>query len=1055
MPGKRIKLIRVFQQITIAAVIFLAMIIMFLHVSTRSGEFDQRVAVMRTDYVAQQKALIKREVERVVEVINEQRSRSEQETQITVKQRVYEASAIARNIYQQNKATKSDNEIQQLIVDALRAINFARGSGYYFIVGHDGVSHLHADHPDFEGTNVLDLQDTQGQFIIRDMVDISRHTGEGFYAYDWTKPGVSGKSHKKISYIKLFEPLGWFIGTGLYVEDMEAQIEADLLATISKIRFGKDGYIFINRLNGNALVANGKLISGNQKLWEVFAKNPDKTKSLFAQEYDAALKPDGDYIYYSLSKLTEPDKEFPKTSFIYGIPELQWLVGAGVYLDNVEVNIAALQIELKQQQRSEIQRTILVTGVVIVFVLLLFHLVSGRFKKDLASFVHFFDRVADNNEEINPDQVRFEEFYRMAGNANSMLRDKNATQEKLRLSEEKYRIFFENSANAMLMIRSGKFVDCNLAALNLLDYENKESFLNLSPENLSPELQSDGQKSSIKANEMMQIAMTKGAHHFEWNHKRKNGENIPLEISLTAVPVDGEILLHVVWWDISKRKQAAAALVESKNRFRDMTDMLPEAIFETNIEMKITYANRRAYDLFNFTNKDFMLGVYIHDMVVPEERKKARDNIARRIQGGELGLVEYCGLKKDGSTFPMLVHMAPIKNEEETVGFRGVLVDITEQKQAEEEILNLRKLESVGVLAGGIAHDFNNLLAGLFGNVEMAKRFLSAEDKAYKYLESAGMSMERATSLTQQLLTFAKGGDPIKETLSLESVIIETATFSLRGSNVKLQFGIDPDLRLVAADKGQLSQVISNLVINAKQAMPEGGIITIDAENVEGPKGKKVQIAVRDQGIGIAPQHLDKIFDPYFSTKQQGSGLGLASCYSIINKHNGTIVVESELNRGTTFIITLPAAQEQKKLPDAVLEGESIVVSTETVARILVLDDEELVRQMSGAMLEEMGHQVDYAAHGDEAVEKYRSAQEKDQGYGVVICDLTIPGGMGGQEAARNILMLNPQAKIIVSSGYATDPVMANYAEYGFAGRVAKPYLFVELQKVIQQMLDV
>lgn len=1055
MQKKRIKLIRMFQLITITALVSLALIIMFLHVSTRSREFDQRVVTMRSDYVAQQKTLIKREVERVVQIINEQRSRGEQETQTMVKQRVFEASAIAKNIYQQNKSTKSKNEIQRLIVDALRAIHFVQGSGYYFIVGLNGVSYLHADHPDFEGTSVLDLQDTQGQFIIRDMINIAMQTREGFYEYHWTKPAVTGKDHKKVSYIKLFEPLGWFIGTGLYVEDMEAQIEADSLATISKIRFGKDGYIFINRLNGDALVANGKLISGNQKLWEVFAKNPDKTKALFAQEYDAALKPAGDYIYYSMSKLTEPDKEFPKASFIYGIPELQWLVGAGVYLDNVEVNIAALQIELEREQRSEIQRTILATGVIILFILILFHLLSGRLKKDLALFVSFFDRVAHEDKEIDSDQIYFDGLSQIADSANTMLHAKRVTQEKLRLSEEKYRIFFENSANAMLMIYAGKFVDCNLAALNLLNYKNKESFLNLSPENLSPELQPDGRKSSIKADEMMQIAMKNGFHRFEWNHKRKNGEVIPVEVSLTAVPVDGEILLHVVWWDISKRKQAEALLKESEERFRDLADMLPEAVFEADLELKITYANQKAYSLFGFSKNDLTRGVYIDTMIVPEEKQKAQDNISRRMRGEDLGLVEYRGLKKDGSTFSILIHIDSVRNNQVIVGFRGILIDITAQKRAEEEILKLRKLESIGVLAGGIAHDFNNLLAGLFGNIEMAKRSLSDGDKAYKYLDSAGMSMERATSLTRQLLTFAKGGDPVKETLSLESVITETATFTLRGSNVKPQFDIYPDLWLVAADKGQLSQVISNLTINAKQAMPDGGIVTITAENIKGPEDKRVQITVRDQGIGIAPQHLDKIFDPYFSTKQQGSGLGLASCYSIINKHNGTIVAASELNQGTTFTITLPVVAEQKETSAAVAEGVSMTDSAPVSARILLLDDEELVQQISGAMLEEMGHQVDYALRGEEAVERFWSAQEKNQGYDVVICDLTIPGGMGGQEAAREILKLNPQAKIIVSSGYATDPVMANYAEYGFAGRIAKPYLFVELQKVVQQTLAV
>jgi CheY-like chemotaxis protein len=409
-------------------------------------------------------------------------------------------------------------------------------------------------------------------------------------------------------------------------------------------------------------------------------------------------------------------------------------------------------------------------------------------------------------------------------------------------------------------------------------------------------------------------------------------------------------------------------------------------------------------------------------------------------------------MKKDGTVFQALFHVSPIIKDGKPAGLRGVAIDLTELRQAEEEILKLRKLESVGILAGGIAHDFNNLLAGLFGNIEMAKRFLAEEDKAYKYLQSAGMSMERATSLTQQLLTFAKGGDPIKDVLFLPGMIEEIARFSLRGSNVKLQLDIPENLWAVDADKGQLSQVISNLVINAKQAMPKGGVVTISAENLETAAGKSVKILLRDQGIGIASQDLDKIFDPYFSTKQRGSGLGLASCYSIITKHNGKIEVSSELNRGTTFTILLPATTEDKKPrvddPETEPVGENSIV-----ARILVLDDEEMLQQMSGTMLEEMGHRVGYASHGEEAVDKYRAAQEEGAGYDVVICDLTIPGGMGGQAAAQEILRSDPQAKLIVSSGYATDSVMANYAEYGFCGRVAKPYLFEELQKVIQQVL--
>ncbi len=1047
MRQKRIKLIRMFQLITITALVSLAVIIMLVHISTRSKEFDQRVETMRSYYVAQQKALIKREVKRVIELISEQRSRSEQIIKTKVRQRVYEASAIANNIYQQNKTTRSKSEIQQLILDALRAIRFARGTGYYFIVGLDGVSYLDADHPDFEGTSVLDIQDTQRQFIFRDMIDIATQSGEGFYKYCWTEPGLSGKNHKKVSYIKRIEPFDWFIGTGLYVEDIEAQIKADLLVTISKIRFGTDGYLFVNRLNGDALVANGNLISGSQKLWNVFAKNPDKTKALFSQESAAALKPEGDYIYYSLSKLTDPDKESPKISFIYGIPDFQWLVGAGVYLDNVENDIALLRTESEQQQSSEIQRTVLATGIVIALIILLFYLVSTRLKKDLALFVLFFDQAAHEDKEIDSDQIYFEDLSRIADSANTMLHDKKKAQEEIRRSEEKYQNFFDNSMVGFFRSRlsDGLFLDVNAKVAEQLGYKAEEIVGKMKTTDLFQDI---SQRQKLLA----ELGREGEVNDFEVHFMLPGGREADYSLSVRAYP--DKDYMEGIAIDITARKRAQALLEESEERFRNMAELLPEPIFESDTEMVVTYANLQASELFGFAVEDFGKGLSAADMFAPEELQKVAENTAAQFRGDKITHTEYRCLRKDGSYFQALFHVSPIVKNGKPCGLRGVVVDLTEQKRAEEEILKLRKLESVGVLAGGIAHDFNNLLAGLFGNIEMAKRFLPDDHKSYKYLNSAGLSMERATGLTQQLLTFAKGGDPIKETLSLEGVISETAKFSLRGSNVKLQLDIDPKLWLVDADKGQLSQVISNLVINAKQAMPEGGRVMVSAGNIKTAAGQQVKITVQDQGAGVAPQHLDKIFDPYFSTKQQGSGLGLASCYSIIKKHNGTIVAESELNRGAIFTIILPAVEEQKEQSVAAAEALSTTDRVMVPARLLVLDDEELVQQMIGSMLEEMGHQVDYAAHGEETVEKYRVAHEEQQRYDMVICDLTIPGGMGGQEAAQKILEIDPQAKLIVSSGYATDPVMANYSKYGFQGRVAKPYRFVELQTVVRQVLE-
>jgi len=1046
MKQKRIKLIRMFQLIAITALILLAIVSMFLHISSHSKEFKQRTKAMRADYVAQQKELIKREVERVVALIAEKQSHRGRETRARVKQRVYEASAIAENIYQRNKGKKTNSEIQQMIIETLRVIRFENGSGYYFITTLAGKQILFADKPELEGKSLLNGQDVGSRFVVQDMVEIARQSEEGFYEYYWSKPGTTGRNHKKISYIKLVKPFDWFVGAGLYVEDEDFQVKEELLATISKIRFGANGYIFINRLNGDALLANGKLLSGRQKLWEVFADNPDKTKALFAQEYDAALISKGAYIHYSMNKLTASKKQFPKTSFIYGIQELQWLVGAGVYLDSVEISIAKLQAGLERQNREEIKGTILATGGIVLFILVLFQWVSTRLKKDLTLFVSMVDQAAHEDKEIECKKIYFDELFQIAGNVNTLLRDKNDVLEEMRLSEEKYQKFFDNAMVGFFRSRlsDGLLLDVNENVANVLGFKVNEIVGQLKASDLFVDL---------SQRQLLLEKLKKEGHvtNFEEELLLPNGQRLFCSLSVQAYPEKN--YMEGILIDISEHKKAESLLKESEERFRDMAELLPEPIFESNLEMVLTYANVRATELFGFTEKDFVKGVKASDIFAPEELQKVMENTAAQFTGVKKERTEYRCFRKDGTSFQALFHVNAIVKDGKPCGLRGVVIDLTERQKAEEEILKLRKLESVGVLAGGIAHDFNNLLAGLFGNIEMAKRFLPVNHKSYKYLNSAGMSMERATGLTQQLLTFAKGGDPIKETLYLEEVITETAKFSLRGSNVKLHLNIDPELWLVIADKGQLSQVISNLVINAKQAMPNGGSVTIDAKNIATAAVKQIRLRVQDQGVGISPEHLGKIFDPYFSTKPHGSGLGLASCHSIITKHNGTIVAQSKLNQGTTFTITLPAAEIQEETlifpPDITINVGHIT------ARILLLDDEDLVRKMSGAMLEEMGHQIDYAVDGEEAIKKFQIAYETGQEYDIVICDLTIPGGIGGQEAAREILKCNPRANLIVSSGYATDLVMANYAEYGFKGRVAKPYLFEELQQEIQKVLNV
>jgi len=385
--------------------------------------------------------------------------------------------------------------------------------------------------------------------------------------------------------------------------------------------------------------------------------------------------------------------------------------------------------------------------------------------------------------------------------------------------------------------------------------------------------------------------------------------------------------------------------------------------------------------------------------------------------------------------------------------------DITERKRTEEELLKARKLESIGLLAGGIAHDFNNILTAILMNISLAKRYAHPGDKLFKSLAEAEKASLRARDLTQQLLTFSKGGAPIRRTASITELIKDSTEFALRGSNIRCEFSIPEELWPVEIDEGQMSRVMNNLIINAQQAMPDGGILKVRGENVtiaieetrQGlplPEGRYVKISLEDQGTGIPPEHLPRIFDPYFTTKQGGSGLGLATTYSIIKKHEGYITVKSELGIGTTFSIYLPASQKQT-LPQKSTE-ERLPLGQ---GRVLVMDDEEVIREAVSQMLREMKYEVKVAKDGTETIKLYREAQEAGQPFDAVIMDLTIPGGMGGKETVTKLIEIDPHVKVIVSSGYSNDPIMANYKQHGFSGFIAKPYKFEELSKTLRDVL--
>ncbi len=513
--------------------------------------------------------------------------------------------------------------------------------------------------------------------------------------------------------------------------------------------------------------------------------------------------------------------------------------------------------------------------------------------------------------------------------------------------------------------------------------------------------------------------------------------------------------------DLTDRKQAEEALAAEKERLAVTLRSIGDGVITTDIKGRVLLINKEAEKLTGWTQEDAIgrLLLEVFNIINEKTRDSCENPVDKVIKTEEsAGLaIQTVLIAKDGTERIIADSAAPIFDKKsKIIGVVLVFRDVSEKRKMVEERLKIQKLESIGLLAGGIAHDFNNILTAFMGNISLSKLYVTPEDKIFERLEDMEKATFRAMDLTGQLLTFSKGGAPVKKTLSIPELIKDCAIFALRGSNVQCEFSFSDDLWPSEIDEGQISQVINNMIINADQAMSEGGKIQVCAENmVVDAKhslplqpGRYIRISIQDQGNGITKERLSRIFDPYFTTKQKGSGLGLATAYSIIDKHDGYIVADSELGVGSTFYIYLPASEKKVQK----------VKETRTKAfagkgRILVVDDEALIRDIAGKLLSHMGYDVTFAKGGAEAVKRYQKAMESGKTFDAVIMDLTIPGGMGGKEAVQHLLKIDPEVNAIVSSGYSNDPVMSDFRKYGFKGVVIKPYKLDELGKALQKIL--
>lgn len=652
--------------------------------------------------------------------------------------------------------------------------------------------------------------------------------------------------------------------------------------------------------------------------------------------------------------------------------------------------------------------------------------------------------------------------------------DQKKAEKKQMEDEEKYRALFENSRDAIMMLEPPDwlFTAGNPATIRMFGCRSEADFTSHQPWELSPEYQPDGQISAIKAKDMIDRAMENGSNFFEWTHRRVDGEEFPATVLLSRIEIKGKMLLQATVRDITGRKQVeeelanhrfrleelvkerTAELEESEKKYRTLVEQSHDGIYIYSRE-RFLFVNDMVCNMTLYT-RDELLDMDFIELVHPDDRDMITAD--GRIKEGHSeipNVFQLRILRKDGEVRHIEFSVRDISYGGDAA-LLGVGRDITDLKKLEEEQKRIEKLESLGLLAGGIAHDFNNFLTAIMGNISLARTMVEPGSDLYEILTSSEHATSKASNLTRQLLTFSRGGNPIKKSMSLVRLLKESCSFALSGSNVTAEFDLPEGLQPVTVDREQMEQVFGNIIINASQAMPEGGKVTVGAENVnltEGnhpgiTPGSYVRVVIKDDGYGIQEEHLSRLFDPFFSTRTSGSGLGLSTAYSIVRKHGGHIMVDTEVGRGTAFMVYLPAdsgatevSSEDDKAPE--LSG----------GRILLMDDQKMVRETAGAILTKLGYQVDCVSEGSRAVEMYRQGWESSNPYDAVILDLTIPDGMGGTETIQELLKIDPDVKAIVSSGYSNASIMSDYSNYGFSGVMTKPYSIDQVSDLLKSIL--
>lgn len=1011
------------------------------------SSFNRQAEQMRLFELEKYRQNLKSQVEDVTDFIVFKRSQVEERIQENIKNRVYEAHAIASHIYETYQNEKSPEQLKKMVKEALRPIRFNQGKGYYFATSLDGVEQLFSDKPELEGVNLLDMQDRRGAYVIQDMIALVRAEGEGFYRYSWTKPQFKGNDFQKISFVKYFAPFDWFIGSGFYLDDMEQQVKVEVLERISALHLDKNTYIFAGQWDG--------LILAGPKVGENLLSAMDGNEASVVTKLVEKAKSGGGFVTDVMPELDEY-RTASKISYVRGVEAWQWYMGAGKYLDEMEVPVEQIHQAMLDRVKGSVARILIVLICLLAVALLFARRISLQTKRNLHDIAIFFENSADQSLPPDTGSYDFIEFQQLADFAKKVVAERQQVFRELQANEKRYRSLFDAASDAILISENGFFVDCNQKAMEMFGCE-REQIIGFRPEDLSPEQQPDGHESKEMSDKKVAVTLGGEQQFFTWTCKRCDDTPFEAEVSLKSIELDDKILILGIVRDITKRKQIEKQLLRQASAI----EQAAEEVIITNRHGIIEYVNPAFAAISGYSSEE-VLGKS-GDFFVGDQNDADSDCAVMwdAIRDG----VSWRGrTKSTGKNGRLIVEDATaspiVDSDGNRMGFVVIKRDMSEQVKIESMFLQTQKMEAIGTLAGGIAHDFNNILAAIFGFTELAMLEVSKDSPTREKLERILEASRRARDLVKQILTFSRSRDALRQPVRLISIVKEAIKLLKASlpSTIEIRTNLLSD-EAVWADPTGLHQILMNLCTNAAYAMRETGgimgigLITVDLDldfarlHPDITPGQFVKLSVSDTGHGIKDEVKERLFDPFFTTKpeHEGSGMGLAVVHGIVSNCEGTIIVSSEPGQGSIFNVYLPV-HTMPVTPKNDLPG-TLPGGSET---ILLVDDEEFIVEIGKQVLSQLGYNVITKMDSTEAL---ALVQEQPDDINLLITDFTMPK-MTGLELTSEVRKIIPNLPIILCTGFNANLSEDKIKAAGINEFVLKPVTRNDLAMVVRKVLD-